>query len=540
MSVQNISQILYSFSIEPILTGGVSGDAGKFLTLGDGQKVTSINWFIIDTQQAMQIMSNGADISDSYDEIKFESFNITNSIFSPIGVSTFNCIIDASTTGSTYNYGNPIIDVIREGDIFRAYYDSISNNNPQQLMVGTIENISITYNLGGCKITFNVGYLPNILARSQLVQTQAQAQVTGTTLQGFAPQQVVFGTFLHELLSETYINQTTGNTYYYGGKTGGVFEVVAAGMATANSPTATSGSAINADSYVFAVTAPTESKLSTILQILYPYQRVFYVDTNGDLNITPLTTFYDNTEQWSLDINGNPNAIPCDSITLNKNTTVLQNRAYCAMNQLLVQFVTQGITGANPAATGVAIATPTGQAATLFPRAYDMVQSGLGLQTAFSVQSFNGDSILQNSGLLNTAVALGQQSLQGMKILFNISNQNVAATSSYLATLDPLKYMMSVYAGRQLAESLMNDLLVDITIDTILTYNDNLGRFRKIPLNQTVTVPPVSNKNYDGQANLFCYGFNLSFAMGDGSKTTLNLCKPYVYTCAWCDELYSV
>ncbi len=522
-----INKILYSFSIEPILTGGVAGNDGKYITLSDGQDITSINFHIVDDQQVMTLENDGTPVT-GYDEIKFSAFNITNNVFNPTGSCTFSCVIDASTTGSRYNFNNPIVDIIREGDIFRAYYQSLNDSNPVQLMVGSIENINYSYNLGGLVINFSVGYLTNILSRSQLVQTDAQQNVAGITLTAYSPNQVVFGELLHGLLSETYINQTVSKTLYFGGNG----EIIAAGKATTSNSQSSNGSAINANSYVYAVTPATDTKLNILLQILYPYQRVMYVDTNGNLIITPLTTFFDSTENWSLGINGEPDLIPCENISVAKNTTVLQNRSYCAMNQVFQQFNQSNI-NSNQANTGVSIATPPEN---LFPRAYDFVQSGLGLQTAFVIQAFDSNAFMQNSGLLNTAYNL--PTLSGVTSVLKVDNQNIGYESG--STQDVLKYAMSLYASRSLAESLVNDTLVDITVDTILTYSDELGRFRNIPLNQMVSVPPVSNKMYDGQQQLFCYGFSLSFNVGQGSLTTLNLCKPYVFTGFWTEELVPI
>ena len=444
--------------------------------------------------------------------------------------STFTAIIDSSTTNSKYNLSNPILDVFREGDIFRAYYQSLTDNNPIQLLVGNIENIHISYSLNGCIISFSVGYMTNILSRSQLVQTQSQQQITGTLLTAYAPQQVVFGDFLGELLSETYISQTVGNTLYYGGQD----ETIASGKASPSNPTATSGSAINAQSYVFAVTPPTDSKLSVILQILYPYQRVIYVNTDGDLIITPLTTFFDTNEDWTLGINGEPDIIPCLDISVSKNTTVIQNRSYCSMNQLFQQFnQSDSSSVSNQANTAVCVATPPSD---LFPRAYDFVQSALGLQTSFVIQAFDANAFMQNSGLLNTAYNL--TTLSGVKSVLNVNNENIGYDSN--TPQNPLKYAMSLYTVRDLAQNLVNDLLVDIDINTTNTYSDVLGRFRKIPLNQMVSQPVVNNNLYDKQQQLFCYGFNLSFSVEHGSITTLNLCKPYVFTAFWTPELVQI
>lgn len=523
--IQVIDKILYTFQIEPIITKGNAGADGKYIQLNDGQIIDSINFDIVNNNQKMTLYSNGYPVT-GYDEIKFGPFNITNNIFNPVGQYNFTCYIDNSTTGTNYNLNNPILDIIRNGDIFRAYYQSIDDASPTQLCVGTIENVLPKYNNNGLVITFTVGYLTNILARSQLIQTNEQNLPTA-----IAPGQVVFGDFLHMLLSETYINQTTGQTKYYGG-TG---ETIAAGKATIDNPGLTNGSAINANSYVYAITPATDTKLNNILQILYPYQRVAYIDTDGNLIITPLSTYFDTTENWSLGMNGEFELIPCESMEIHKNTTVLQNRSYCAMNQAYISINQSGSTTVNAQAnTAVALATPPQE---FFPRAYDFVQSGLGLQTAFSIQAFDSAAYLQNSGLLNTGYGYG--SITGVTSVMEVNNNN-EGYSTVDKEQNKIKYAMSLYASRSLAESLVNDLLIDISMPTVVTYSETLGRFRKIPLNQMVNVPPVTNNLYDGLQSLFCYGFSLSYDPIIGSTTTLNLCKPYVFTGFWADELVEI
>jgi len=468
--LQVIDKILYTFQIEPILTEGNAGNDGKFIRLSNGEIIDSINFTILNNNQEMVMYSNGYPVT-GYDQIKFQSGTITNNIFNPVGQSTFTCVIDNSTTGKLYNLDNPILDIIRESDIFRAYYQSPDDTYPIQLCVGTIETVSVTYSNGGCVITFTVGYLTNILARSQLVQTNEQDLPTA-----IAPGQVVFGDFLHTLLSETYINQTTGQTKYYGGNG----ETIAAGKATIESSGLTNGSAINANTYVYAITPATDTKLNNILQILYPYQRVTYIDTDGDLIITPLSTYFDENENWSLGINGEDGLIPCKGLEIHRNTSVIQNRAYCAMNQAYLQFNQSGNTTVDAQAnTAVALATPPKE---YFPRAYDMVQSGLGLQTAFSIQAFDSAAYLQNSGLLNTGYNYG--SITGVTSVMNVANSNDSYSTTNIQQ-DKIKFAMSLYAPRLLAESLVNDMLIDIYMPTIMTYSENLSRFRKIPLKQT-------------------------------------------------------
>jgi hypothetical protein len=541
----NPTQIIYHITIEPILTGG-DPDSGKFLTLGGIQRIDSIDFEISGTQQRTYLYNDGIPVYyypdgtnsdssinslDNYNPIIFTEFFVSNNIFNPVGRVGFSVIINSGNGKNLF--ASPFCDLFRAGDIIRVYYFTPESAGIQQLFVGEIETPEIDSDLSGTRITFTAGYLPNILQRSQMVQTQSDQVINGLTLTSIAPTNIQFDDLLSKLLDETYINQTISETQYFGGITDGVSEQIAIGKPDTAHPSATKGSALNADSWVFAITVPTGTKLDCILQILYPYQRVFYVDTKGDFIITPLTTFFDETENWKVDLFGDPDAIPLLGIKTIKNTALLQNRAYCTFNQLFTEF-NQSNPNSTQSNSAFSIATPPQD---LFPRAYDFVQSTLGLQTIFDIEAFDGNAILQNSGILNTAINM-VNGVTGMVSVLNIDNQNSHITNTD-SKLDFVKYLMSLYASRKLAESLFEDLLVDINMATISTYSTELGRFRQLPLNQMVQMPLVNNNNFDGQPQLFCYGFNLRWG-ANGSITTLNLCKPYVFTALWCDSLEQI
>jgi hypothetical protein len=541
----NPTKIIYHITIEPILTNGDPVN-GKYLTLGGIQRVDSIDFEIFGTQQRTYLYDNGIPVYyypnginsgssinslDNYNPIVFTRFHVSNNIFNPIGRVEFGLVINSGNGKNLF--ASPFCDLFRAGDIIRVYYFTPESPALQPLFVGEIETPIIISDGSGTTISFTAGYLPNILQRSQMVQTQSDQVINGLLLTSIAPTNIQFGDLLEKLLDETYISQTITETQYFGGITNGVSEQIASGLPNVNTPQTTKGSAINADSWVFAITVPTGTKLDCILQILYPYQRVFYVAPSGDFIITPLTTFFDETENWVVDLFGSPNAIPLLGIRTERNTALLQNRAYCTFNQLFTEFNTSS-PNSTQSNSAFSIATPPQN---LFPRAYDFVQSTLGLQTIFDIETFDPNAILQNSGILNTAINMAN-GVTGMVSVLNIDNKNSNIVNPN-SNLDWIKYLMSLYASRKLAESLFEDLIVDINMATLATYSTELGRFREIPLNQMVKMPSVNNNNFDGQQELFCYGFSLDWGSG-GSITTLNLCKPYVFTALWCDEVQSI
>jgi hypothetical protein len=520
MAIQDTFFVGFTITIEPILTNG-DPDNGKYLVLGDGQRIDSISFSIMNNTQRMLLSYQGVEVT-GYPQLIFMPFTINNNILNPIGVQSFT-IISPSNMGDAFN--SPICDLIRGADIFRISIDD-ENDNSQQIFVGAIEQVSISYGNGEFSLSFTVGNLPNILERSQLIRTLGQPQ-KGTIYTDITSQQWQLGNLIHQLLSETYINQTTNQTLYFGGITDGRSEIIASGK-----DGDTSGSALNADSYIYVLTPPTGTKLQVILATIFPYQRVFYVSPEGDFIITPLQTYFDEEENWVLDIFGDPDSIPLLDIRISNNTAILQNRAYSTLNQAFYSY-SGTFSDPNNINGGYSLATPPQD---LFPRAYDLVQSGKGLQTSFSVTDVNSASVFQNSGILNTAKNFID--LDGVKTVLILDNANGDDTLSD-NPLEPTKYLTSLYSTRQLAESLLKDLLVDVDLPTVCTYSASLGRFRKIPLNQMVKVPTVNNKIFDGQTELFCYGFTLSWGE-QGAITTLHLCKPYVFTALWCDSIEEI
>jgi len=542
-----MNQIVYNISIEPNMTGGSATD-GKYLVLGGTHRIDTIIFQISgDSQQTFlsykgqRIFYYPNDIQSlsfniNYNSIVIQSFNVSGNILDPTGMIQMKIRINDNQGKNIF--ASPLCDLFRPDDIMRISYGTSNNisgfqqgNNLQQLFVGSIESpLNIVSDMEGTLITLNIGYLPNILARSQLVQTESNQTVDGTVLVSQV-QQYQFGELINKLIDETYISQTTTSIQYYRGVTNNVSEVIASGKPNLNTPKSTTGSAINDQSWIFAATPPTGFKLDCLLQILYPYQRVFYVDPLGNFVITPLSTYFDPIENWEVDLFGDPNLIPISGISLTKNTSLMQNRAYCTFNQFFTEFNNSSNTGDNNSSSPYSIATPPQN---IFPRAYDFVQSGLALQTLFDIESVDPSNILQNSGILNTAVNM-TTGVTGMKCVLNIDNENTQITNSN-TNLNWVKYLMSIYASRKLAASLFQDMAVNISIPTVSTYSSDLGRFRNIPLNQMVKVPPLNNNNFDGLTELFCYGFNLSWNLDTGSITTLNLCKPYVFTALWCDS----
>lgn len=527
---QYVSGILYTFQIQPILGGGKPGNQGGYLEIGpDKQRIDSIVLQVASGVSLFSMSYEGVKVT-GYDELALTSMAVSSSIFNPITTSTFNFVVKSN---GDYNLGNPIIDVLRTADVFRVYYQSLDDDNPVPLLVGNIETIAISYDMGGLKINITVGGAINILARSALVQTVSELKVNNTPLISAIPEIQKFGDLLHSLLSETYANQTKISTKYYAGAT----EIIADSKPSEANPAASKGTGVTENTYMYVVPPVGASKLDVILQALYPYQRVIYMDTDGILKITPLTSYFDEDTNWTLSINKNDtladNVIKIKGIYPHKNTALLQNRVYFSLAQSLVALNLNSSNIRSPqnvALNAISIATPT---RIIFPRATDLLESGLGIQTSFNVMPMDINAAKQNTGLLDSGSIINnvQGTITGVKV---DSNYNAFQSK---AILSQGKFTLSLYAARKMAEILVNDLTVDVVMPLISTYDVLNATFKKIPLNQMVKIPTVQNNMFEGLNQLFCYGFSLRFSVSEGSELSLQLTKPYTFTAWWVNEL---
>lgn len=518
----------FLITIEPILTNGNTTEVGKILSINlDGVEtlVDFIQIQINGTQQLISLFYQNISIF-TLSNIYVLGFDCSNFLFA----GNAGCSLQLTATNITsnsdgYDLSSPLIDLFREGDIVRISM-GLPNVQEVDLFIGSINNIGINYSSNNLSINLRVENLLNILARSSAVQTSDNQQLNQEFLNPITSQIYNFNNLLMGLLDETIIPQAitsagaSPSILYYRGITDGVPEIEAVGD---------QGSAISVNSNIYAYTAPTESKLNVILQTLYAYQRIFYIDNSGNFIITPLQNYFNEANNWKLGMQGSNDLIPLTEITIEKNTSNIQNRVFISILNILNQFNKSNVTGSNNKSNAYSVATTN---SVYFPRLTEYVDSGLYLQTLFSTQEIN-ENILQNSGLLN--IAQNFKNVQGLSSIINVDGNQTFITSN--SELDKLKYYTSLYAAKNLAEQLFNDTRITVTIPTNQTFNVATNRFRSIPLNELVYVPPVNNNVFDGLQQYFCYGYSLSYDRNDGAMTTLHLTKPFTYTALWADRI---
>ena len=243
-----------------------------------------------------------------------------------------------------------------------------------------------------------------------------------------------------------------------------------------------------------------------------------------------MQTYFDKVMDWRFTMSGEDNKIQCSDVEVLSNATVSYNRVIFTLLNILQQFnTTTNTTETNPALlNAVGVATLNSQ---LKNRINDFVNSGKMVQTLFQNQELNAN-IIQNSGMLNIVERF--RSLAGLKSYINVNSNSASLISN--SNNSGLKYFVDLYSARILAEQYFSSFTVLLTVDTNLTYNTNLRRYRDIPLNQMVYMPSVTNNMFDGESMLYCYGYRHSFNVQYGAKTTLYLCKPYSYMPLWCDK----
>lgn len=526
-----IPEPVFLFTIEPILSKGDPSEAGKSLNIyldGEATPVDSIQIQISETEQITSLSYQNINI-DTLDNIYITDFKCSNFLFEGEPGALINLTVtNINPASDGYDLSSPLIDLFREGDILRismGVENLLTSTSNVDLFIGSINNIDINYGNNGLNITLRVENLLNILARSAAVQTSDAEILDQQFINPISASLYNFDNLLNSLLNETIISEAitsqnaTPQIFYYRGVTDGVPELEAVGR---------EGSAISPNSDIYVFTPPTESKLNVILQTLYAYQRIFYIDNNGDFIITPLQNYFNEESNWRLGMNNAGDLIQCENINIAKNTSNIQNRTYVSILQIFQQFEYTNATGSDNKSNAYSVATTNSD---YFPRVRDFVDSGKYLQTMFGTQEIN-ENIVQNAGLLNIAENFG--AIEGLKTIINVDGNQGYITSN--SELDPIKYFTSLYAARSLSEQLFNDTHVVATMPTNLTFNPNLGTFRPIPLNELVYMPPVTNNVFDGISQYFCYGYELSYSRGNSANTTLFLTKPFTYTAFWCDN----
>lgn len=521
----------FLIEFEPKLNNGdatANGNVVNINTPSGQQSVTNIQLQISGTQHILTI-KNGNNVVSTTDNVYLLHFELSNYVINEESGGTIK-LTATNNAQHIYDLNSPLCDLFQEGDIVRVTMFNDQNlTTTVPLFVGSINNIEIFYSRSGFEIDLKIEGLLNILSRSATIQTASQQTQNNVFLTPIvANQNINFNNFLTTLLKETIIAETLTDIVYNAGVTDGIQEINAIGG---------NGTAICQDSNIFVFSPPTTSKLDVILQTLYAYQRVFYVDNAGNFIITPLQTYFDSNANWTLqmtsDVITTGSSILLQAISINKNSSNVQNRTFMSLMGIFNQFIQSDVTGSNNTTGVYAVATIDNK---IFPRVTEFVKSGLYLQTNFAVQELN-KNIVTNSGFLN--IAKNFNNLQGLKSIISVNDNSltIKLKNNITKETESLKYFIKLYSAKALAEQLFNDMKVTAVMPTNLTYNFDTNSFRQIPLNQMVNVPTVTNNNFDGQVQLYCYGYTMSYNRANGSMTTLHLCKPYTFTALWCDSV---
>lgn len=527
-----IPEPVFLITIEPVLTNGSNTTEGNSLTLyldGQATLVDSIQIQVGDLEQITSLSYQGITVA-TLSNVFVNGFDCGNFLFEgDTGADLDLTVTNVDLNNDGYDLSSPLVDLFREGDIVRismGVENLFTSNQNVDLYIGSINNIVLDYNNKGFRIAIKLENFLSILSRSAAVQTSNAQELDDQFLNPITAQVYNFDNLLNKLLSETIIPQAITSTnsapsiIYYGGITDGVAEIEAAGN---------EGSAISPNSNIYAFTPPTDNKLNVILQTLYAYQRIFYIDNSGNFNITPLQNFFDENENWRFGMDGTPDLIPLSNIRIEKNTSNIQNRTFISILNIFLQFQQSNESGSNNKSNAYSVATTESD---YFPRVVEFVKSGKYLQTLFGTQEIN-ENLVQNSGLLN--IATNFNNIQGLTSIISIDGNQEFITSG--SELDPVKYFTALYAAKNLAEQLFNETRIIASVPVNLTYNISLSRFRNIPLNQLVYVPPVTNNIFDGIQQYFCYGYRMTYNRNDGANMDLYLTKPFTYCALWADSV---
>jgi len=527
----------FLITITPNLNNSDTQRSGQSLVIsGFKDAITSVQILISGNKQITTICHQDSIIAE-FEGIYIKSFSFENfiteqhgSAFLDITVVNYAGIISeinkfSQVVNSNYDLASPFIDLFQAGYIVSMImFNDGEYSVETPLFVGAIGDIEVDYDSNNIDISIPVESFLTILNRSACVQTSSNRQDSDGKdfLNTITAKSYNFNDLLQTFLNETIVFQSLSNIQYYKAPD----EIEAIGN---------NGSAISNKSTIFVNTAPTSSKLKAITEALYPYQRVFYVNNQGEFIITPLQAYYDDDSEWDFTFNNESSCISGAKISVKKSTSSIQNRSFISIFQIFTQFNPSNATGDDKSTkktNAYAIAIPNKET-NYYPRLTQFIESGEYLQTLFATQEIN-KNLIQNSGLLNIAINFNNVSGLVNKAITVNGNQNYITTTD--EDSNKIKYYVTLYAAKALAEQLFSETKVTIRVPTNLTYHQRLARFRDMPLNQLVTLPYTENNLFDNIPQYFCYGYKLTYNIEEGAMTELYLTKPYTYTALWSDE----
>lgn len=473
------------------------------------------------------IISNpniNTELGDKYGLI---GYHMSYDILAPANTNAVIMLHDIYADQNDYNLST-VGEDIKRGDIVL-----IQEQNPdlaastlyQNMFVGYIENILTSFTGEHNSIVLTCPSPIKQIAEQQAIRTLTNAEdySTDNFTQWTIFQDTTIAEMLDILLDGTILqlahdNQLTGGQIYkFVDATGSL-----AGKCDVNSP-----------SWVWV--QPTTMKLTAIDTVLYPYQYLYYIDQNGTLILTPLSTRYQAPSIYSFSVLNTqeqndlnelvgvdfPENVPVmrfdtiQSLTANRYITTLMNANSLNKNIISVQDLS-----GNQVSSSSSINVQTAQQ--IFSRQQELLETGYYTQQILDMQSIT-DRMFTDPILMNLYVAR--------------SNPYLTTTNSspgQIRTVDErpiLNGVLQLFGGRALSAALVKDTMIMVSSDRSFTVGVPL------PLGQMITIDPGGRIDEPGLTSFLCRRVDLMYNVNDdgsGDATlVLGAIKPFTHIFCW-------
>lgn len=457
------------------------------------------------------------------DPLRTETILVVNTITAGFSIPSSTTKVSDFYYLEAFSFGNDIFDPRQRGaaKVVQTQYEKIDffkyvaegdlifiKENGINIFSGYIESTQLDISLAGTSIIVNfVNFL----------QQLSMAKVFGLLFDTLQPAQgVTMGDFL---------NLITGNTLIGIGQDANKLFSFDLYMGQGES----SSLVLTDSSKVFVTITSFMNILQAINKILYPYQRLIYQDSEGNIVIAPLSLFDD--LQWFFDKDNIEEAtIPYISLSIKKNAAAIPNYEFVTLFTLPTL---QGVTTGNQSKDNSSFACQYTPPKPSFTRINQLYHSG-----NFTIADVIIEDIIVDPAKIDQTLNNISELLQGTATS-TAANVTICSLNKTPNSQPPLKSkdgkvdvsaIIFNYAARAMAEHLVEETQVSITSMRI-KQRDSKGNLLPLPINRLIDI--AVDDGVLENSSLFCRGYNLNYSASGGTIVTLNCTKPLVGGAYW-------
>lgn len=430
-----------------------------------------------------------------------ESFSFQNDVFNPIQAGSAKVVQPQYDKIDFFKY-------VQEGDLIFIKENGIN------IFSGYIESTQLDITMAGTSITLNfVNFLKQL----------SMAKVFGLLFDTLQPAQgVTMGNFLDSITSNTLIGIGQDANKLF------TFDLY-------KGEGESSSLVLTDSSKVFITISSFMNILQAINKILYPYQRLIYQDSEGNIVIAPLSLFDDlkwyfaqgNVDQGFFEESF---TTPYLSISIKKNAAGIPNYEFVTLFTLPTL---QGVTTGNQSKDNSSFACQYTPPKPSFTRINQLYNSG-----NFTIADVIIEDIITDPAKIDQTLNNISELLQGSSTstAANVTICAVNQTPSSQPTLKSKDGKVDVsaiifnYAARAMAEHLVEETQVTITSPRI-RQRDSDDNLLPLPINRLIDI--AVDDGVLESSSLFCRGYSLSYSSSGGALVTLNCTKPLVGGAYW-------